>query len=89
MLLLAKLVLMPRPLRLPEKPPGREAAPCPARPSPMAIEAISTKSRRPDGQAAASGPKEARIERALEGPRAGQHRVPQGCRKGEIAGLIR
>ena len=84
---------MPRPLRLPEKLPGREAAPCPARPLPMAIEAVSTKSRRPepDGQAAASGPKEGRLERALEGPRGrtGQHRMPQGFHKGGIAGLIR
>ena len=49
----AKLVLMPRPLRLPEPLLGREAAPCPARPPPMAIGAIPTESRRPDGQAAA------------------------------------
>ena len=82
-------MLILRPLRLSEKLLGREAAPCPARLSPMAIETVSTNSRRPDGQAAASGPKEGHLEHALEGPRADQHHVPQRCPKGGIAGLIR
>ena len=47
-----------RPLRLLATLAGLAAAPCPARPWPMTIDAISTEWQVKDGQIAASGPKE-------------------------------
>ena len=78
-----------RPLRLLATLAGLAAAPCPARPWPMTIDAISTERQVKDGQIAASGPTEGVRGAHLCRPRAAQQRVPLVCPKCKAAVLIR